>query len=349
MATPGPVAIAGALRRRPAVVWWAAAGVLFLAIQGFAYGSWIFGGNLTPVDPGPTPVPGYMRFFATFWHVIGPPIFVLMIYRLLVRPWRRERRLTVDGMIFIGILSLYWQDLLADYFSNWIVYNAGIMNRGAWFAGLPFWQAPSGYRHVEPFLAVVPMYAYGMFGAAVVVSAGMRRAKRRWPQLNAAGLLAIAFLCALAVDIVIEPLCWVPLGLYIYPGAIRAVSIFPNTYHQFPVYEAVLASFLFAGWGAIRYFVNDRGETLAERGINQLKVKGKTRTTVRLLAVIGILNVLEIVVYNAPIAVIAKWSDPYPQDVLKRSYFNYLAPNAADVDYRYGAGRELLNGGRPLE
>lgn len=43
----------------------------------------------------------------------------VIVYYLIVRPWRRERRLTLDGMLVIGFASIYWQDPLANYTQNW--------------------------------------------------------------------------------------------------------------------------------------------------------------------------------------------------------------------------------------
>ena len=56
-------------------------------------------------------------------------------------------------------------------------------------------------------------------------------------------------------------------GFYTYPGAIRAVSINAGTYYQWPIYEGLMWGGVQAALCCLRYFTDDRGRTVVERGL----------------------------------------------------------------------------------
>lgn len=326
--------------RRP-IIYWAIAGAFVAGLQLYVYGAWIATGKTVGVDAGATPLPLFMKIPGYFWTIVGLPALVATIYLVLVRPWRRERKVTLDGALLIGMLSMYWQDALCNYFAPFLVYNAGLPHVGVWYSEIPGWQTPFGGRTIEPLLAIFPMYGWLMLPGIVVVCGLMRKIKARWPDISTLRLLAITLVATCIADIILEPCLMLPTGLWIYPGAVRELSVFPGKYYQFPIYE-FLFPLLMVVFGALRYFVNDRGHTVVERGVETLKVGRSARTGVRVLAIVGAVNILTIVLYNGPMLAIAThWGDPWPDDVLKRSYFNYHAPATAKQSTSLGPALPL--------
>src|SRR5437588_3108277 len=88
-------------RRARMVLFWAAIGALAIGMQAYAYLGWVLSGQAKRVPTGPTEVPFYMRTFLSVQEIVGVTVLAVFIYWFLVRPWRRERRLTWDGMFLI--------------------------------------------------------------------------------------------------------------------------------------------------------------------------------------------------------------------------------------------------------
>jgi uncharacterized protein DUF5135 len=80
----------------------------------------------------------------------------------------------------------------------------------------------------------------------------------------------------------------------------------------------------------LRYFKNDKGETLAERGVNAMKISTRRKTALRLLAIVGAMNLCYlgyIVAFNF----MGLKGDAWPQDIQTRSYLTgYLCGPGSD-------------------
>ena len=77
--------------------------------------------------------------------------------------------------------------------------------------------------------------------------------------------------------------------------------------------------------GTLRYFRNDRGESVAERGIERVKAGAKGRAALSTVAVIGMCNLLTLV-YYVPLYYVAIHSEDWPADITSRSYFGVCGP-----------------------
>jgi hypothetical protein len=147
----------------------------------------------------------------------------------------------------------------------------------------------------------------------------MRRARRRWPGISTAGLVGICFAAMCVFDIVLEGLIWLPLGVFEYPGGHWA--IFPDTYHKYPLNEMLTIGAVFTAIASLRFFVNDRGETVVERGIDQVRGSPGRKVLLRALAVTAAIHVFMFLAYNVPNTFIGQNADEWPADLQKRSYF----------------------------
>lgn len=324
--TTTPVARGSAAERSaPRVIpveWWAFAGGLICLFWAYVLVRWVTGPYFETVGTGPTPVPEWMKVSLIGWQIVMPALWLYFGYRFLVRPWREEGRLTIDGLFFIGGTTLVMQDGLSNYFNPWITYNAYFVNWGSWYNDVPGWMAygEPGATVVEPPLFIPFLYGFFFVFTARVGSALIRRARARWPQIRHSTLLVTTFASMFVLDLVLEGLIWMPFGTFTYAGG-HLPALFPDAYHRFPLQEAIFAGFLLTACVFLYHFRNDRGQTVVERGIEEVRGGPAKKAGLRILAVIGAMQVIFFLTYNVPMtAFFSSKAAEWPQDLQERSY-----------------------------
>jgi hypothetical protein len=315
--SPRPQAVPTA-KAKP-VYWWAVLGAGFVALQMYIHIAWILSDDFRHVGTGVTPVPLYMQISARGNEIFWFSFMLAVIYFLAIRPWRRSGKLTLDGMFVLAFYFTWWQDPLFNYINHAWNYSSVSVNMGGWAGHIPGWISPNGGNIPEPLLWVLPFYVGLGACAAVGFSAMMRRWRVRNPQVSLFKMLATVYACCFLFDFALE-FFWVRTGLYTYAGTTNGWTIFSGEWYQFPIFEPICVGFLGTGWVVCRYFVNDRGETIAERGASRLGFGGKQRTLTRFLAVVGILNVSFLITYSLLTQAWNLHSGDWPRDAQERSY-----------------------------
>jgi hypothetical protein len=306
-------------RKPRAVLFWAGLGVCFIAIEAVAVFRWIATGQDKSTPVGPSKVPTWMKWELNTFEAVGLVALVAFLYYFLIRPWRREGHITTDGLLcVVFFLFIPWQDTGLNYFQTWSTYNSYLINRGAWDTHILGWLSPHSNLTPEPLVWVVPIYLYCVLGGAILGCGVMRKAKARWPRMSPIGLVLTCLVFFVVWDAILEPI-FLLMGIYTYPGAIPWLTIFHGHYYQYPVYEALMAGAWWTAFACARYFKDDKGQTLAERGIDRVRLKGGKRTGLRLLAFVGIMN-SAFLVYNIPAAYMGLYAGPWPKDITSRSY-----------------------------
>ena len=302
---------------------WAFFGGVILIVQLWVWFQWITGPFFVEVPTGPNEPPLYMKIplianAVVLW--IGLP-FALWVF--IIKPWVRERRITLDGMLFGSMGLMFFQDPFLNYFNTWCTYNTWLFNRGSWSPYVPGWVSPEspGRQVAEPLLTNAPGYAWGVLLITIVGCWVMRRIKMRWPRISNLRLILYTYAIAFVFDFVMEALVLLPMGLFTYPGAIRSVSFNAGTYYQWPVYEGVM-------WGAVqtalcclRFFTDDRGRTVVERGLENVRGGFARQQLTRFLAIFAAVSASFFFLYNVPAQWVGMHADPWPEDHQKRSYF----------------------------
>jgi hypothetical protein len=306
-------------RSRP-IVGWAIAGAGFLALTLYVFGAWLLDGP-SPVHPAvPMNPPTYMRYLVRGQELLGFVIFPLFLYFQMVRPWRREGRITTTGLLCVALFLSTWQDPGLNFFNTIFTYNSYMWNLSSWAGHIPFWYGPNPERLAEPVLWNFFGYVYVWLGAALLGAAGMRWARRRHPEWSNPRLIFTTLVAFIAFDFCIE-LGWQFTGLDSYPGANSSLVIFPGHYYRLPILEVVLASPWWTGLACLLYFRDDRGRTLVERGSDRLGFTDWRQTFIRFLALTAVVNVIWLT-YNIPASIVQGfYATPYPKDIMTRTYY----------------------------
>jgi hypothetical protein len=317
--TEGPTAVTFE-RRTPPVKVWALVGLAFLLFEAYLMIAWVASGDAKPSPRGPTPISATYQTVIYVWEIANVIACVLFLYHFLVKPWRREHRVTLDGLLCVAFLLLFWQDPLSNYYQTAVTYNAAQTNFGSWVMHIPGWNAPLGNQLGWPIVWGPPAYLY--FWMLSVIAGGwiMTRAKRRWPRLTRLQIIVICYFTMAVVDLIGE-LIWVRLGLYTFIGPPwESLTLFYGHYYQFPIYETLLLSLPMTAVTCLRYFKNDRGQTLVERGLHDVGGSGLKRTAIRFLALVAATNVIFLGLYNIPMQWFAMRTTAPVQDIVDRSY-----------------------------
>ena len=321
-------------RKARPIVFWAVLGAAFVLLELWIYGSWIGTGEATRVGTGADPVPTATKVWAVFFQASGCALTVAAIV-IVVRQSRRERRLSWDAMMVIAWVSLYWQDPLINYTRHIYFYTSAMLNFGSWVERVPGWRSPNGHLLPEPLLFSGNAYFWMGPMATVVACFAMRRARARWPRLGVPGTI-LAGLAAMAVlDLALEVI-FIRTQLYSYPGAIRELSVWGGKRYQFPIYEALLWGSVWTTMGALRFFRDDRGRSVVERGVDRVRASTRARTALRVLALVGVANVA-MLIYSGAMNYTGLYADKFPA-----GYPSYLKNGQCGVGTRYEcAGPEV--------
>ena len=310
-----------ARREARPVLWWASFGALWLTFMTAVLISWVSGPYFTRVPVGPSDPPMYMKVFLMTLQVTMIPAMVALLWWFVVRPWRGERKVTVDGALTLAFCTLFFQDPLSNYFGPWITYNSWSWNRGSWVNSVPGWMSfgAPGATVVEPPMTIIGLYVVIMTVAVRLGVATLKRVSTRWPQMGKVELFLICWVVMFIFDVIFEGVTFMPLGVWTYAGG--HLNIFGDTYHAFPLHEAFLVGILLSSYSFLRFSVDDRGRTMVERGSERAAASPAGQSIIRALAIVGAVNAIFLAIYTLPHMVVGAHSRQWNDDVQRRSYF----------------------------
>ena len=292
---------------------WAALGAFWLLFEFYVWGKWITGPYFVAVDPGPDPISPAMQTYLFWAQVFLPLLCATCLWFWIVVPWRREGRLTSDAMIVIASTTVFFWDFSPSYISDQVTYNSHLFNRGSWgLHAWPGWVSPGGHLVAEPLLFVPQAYIVLVLSQVMFVCWVLRKVKAARPGTGVATFIAVIIASLFAIDSLVE-MTFLRTGLYAYPGAIHAVTLFAGKTYQFPLTEGLLFGGLALGAiGILKFFKDDRGHTFVEKGIEKLQVSETQKQLLRLLTIYGWIHSGFFVLYMLPATLVAVNSDHYP-------------------------------------
>lgn len=268
---------------RPVLVW-ATIGAGFLLMAVYVFTAWFVTGEATPTPTGADPVPTATKIWVRAFEALSVSVALAGIIHA-VRSSRRLRGLSFDAMLLIGFATSYWLDPLVNYVRPAFFYNTYFVNLGSWVERIPGWISPNGSRFPEPLLFTFGAYVWMMW-VAVLFCWAVRRAARRWPHAGKIKLFLSGFGIIAALDCFLE-IMFLRTELIAYPGTIHGLSYAGGHTYQFPLYEPLLAGAVWSAAGALRYWHNDKGQSVVERGVDRVGGSNRVQTALRTLAVVG--------------------------------------------------------------
>jgi Spirocyclase AveC-like len=320
------VSAAPAVERRKArpVVGLAVLGIAITIFEAYVILKWITGPNFERTPVGPSEVPYYMKAGLTGLTIIGFVLWSFCMWHFLIKPWRREGHITLDGYFALSFVLIYWMDPYGDAIVPQFTYNSWLQNHGSWLADTPGVIMPNAERIPEPYLLTGPLYLWCIFGVVVIANKLMKRAQDRWPKLGNAGLISLTIGAFIVWDLFWE-LTFIRIGYWTYPTTPSWLTVYGDHWYRIHLSEPIFWGTAWALFACLRYFKNDKGQTLAERGLDQVKAGPKGKGAIRFFALYGVLCSIFFLFYVVGTNAIAIHGDSWPKDTLERSYFtNYV-------------------------
>jgi hypothetical protein len=308
-------------RRNLPVNIWAIVGALILAAEAWVLIRWVTGPYFARVPSGPSVPPTWMKVSLIAWQVVSIPAALGLVVWFVVRPWLRDRRIGADGLLVIAFCTMWFQDPISSYGGHWFTYNSWMVNFGSWVNDIPGWMSYGrpGAMLSEPILFTPAAYVYIFVIVMLFGSWVMRKTRARFPGLSNLGLVLVCYAVMIVFDVVLEGVVWMPMGIFGYHGGHWA--LFANSYHKYPILEGFTIGATFTVVACLRYFTNDKGQILPERGADRAGGGRGRKLLVRALATVAAVQIAFFVTYNAPNFWAGMHSTAWPKDVQDRSYF----------------------------
>ena len=306
-------------RVRP-VLWWAAIGAGFLLFAAYLIISWLAAGDAERVPTGPTPVPEWMKIALSIQQWGLAAIALALIYFKAIRPKLRTGRMSFDGLMIISFGLMWWSDPFYSYFQHGFNYNAYFVNLGSWISEVPGWQSPNGEQIPQPLIWLPAVYIVAFFTMVLIATAIMRKSRQLFPRISGPTVWLIAF-----VPMVVAGTFWeatfMRLGSHHYGSAIEGLTLNYGEFYEFPIYQGITASLLYTSWAALRFFKDDHGQSIVERGLDRVRAGAAAKGWIRFLAISGTITTIFFVAYHVPNNYFSLKGSPWPEDVQERSYF----------------------------
>lgn len=307
---------------RPRVYWLAALGGVILVINAALLAGWISGPDFARVPQGSDQPPTIMRISLNVGQVLLPLVAVGLFYLWVVRPWLRERRIGYDGLLYLAAIVVSMYDVASVYAAPWLSYNSYLLNYGNPLSALPGWTSLNepGRSIAWSFPVLPAFYAVAFPLIGIIGCMLLRAVKRRFPGINGAGLVVVCVAVMVVFELVLEGLVFLPLGFWSYAGGGPPI-LSGGHYYQLPVNDFLHVTACMIALTFLRYSVNDRGQSVLERGADQIRGGPIKLVLVRFCAVVAGLHVIVFALYHVPNAIWSLNSRDWPEDVTDRSYF----------------------------
>ena len=276
---------------------WAGVGAVVLAIELYLVIKWVSGPYFTRVSSGPSVPPTWMKVAIITAQVLTPALVLVFLYAFVVRPWRRERRVIADGLLCLALVTVSVLDPLSDYLQNWFTYNSYFVNFGSLVKGIPGWVSygAPGKMVAFPIIFMPAVYGGLLLAGAIGGCWVMTRLRSRWPGMSNMTLVVAAYLIFVTFDLVMEAVVFMPLGFYVETG----FSVDSGHFYQMPISNVVLGAATWLAIACVRYFRNDKGYMLCERGAEKIDSRAR-REIFRFLGTLAAIFTVFVLCYQVP-------------------------------------------------
>ena len=273
------------------VVWWAGFGAIILAVIVTTVGQWMLSPGFTPAPVGADPIPDAIQMWITTLEIVSTSTTLICIWFFLIKPWIKTGHIGWDGMFLLACATLYYQDPIDNYFNFTFTYNAHFHNMSSWAPLIPGWVSPRAENFAEPYFLMASMFMWLFVGISVIGCWLLNKFKAWLPNMSQLGHIAIIFLLVGVFDFLMESL-FTHTQIFAYVAVYSPLSFWAGTPDQFPIYESTGIAAVGTGAVLMRYFRDDHGHSVFERGVQRLRLPAPAKRLMSFLAIVAGLHLI---------------------------------------------------------
>jgi hypothetical protein len=298
-----PLPVPAPQRQVPAPVILAAIGALVAGYALWTWGAWL--------ASGPTPITATRDPNSASWWVarVYETIMAVVVVVLSIRVVRQclqQRRLVFDGVIIIaGFFTLFW-DPMVNWMQPNFMYSSQWLNLNTWVAQAPGVVNPTAGLMPQP-VFIMFIYPFGLLAFAIILNHGMRFLQRRVPQISTFALLAFTYAFGLLLGACLEAPTFL-FNLWGLPGAPASLSLFADA-QRYAWAEYLTTGIVFTTFAAVRYFREEKGQTIVERGMESFTPTARTAVTTFATIAVFAMSMWALLLVQIPAGLHAS---PYP-------------------------------------
>ena len=308
--TRGAKADAAVIRRSSqAVYWWALAGVGIIALALSNWTQWALSPGFVQPDPGADPYPYLWVLRAT--EFISLAVFVFLLWLTLLRPAYRERRLTLDGKLFLGGFFASTLDILYGIYNPTWAMNAHALSMGTWANFFPGFASPAMEHNAWGLLWCLPAYIWLGVGAAIVGSRILAGLRSVFPRIGSATGFVILQLIFMLTFACIATF-WNRTEVYTYVSVPAHLSLWYGQTYQLPLYEPLCIALYCLGYTWLRESIDDHGRCAVDRDLHTAAHSPLMKSLLSTLAVCGFAAFTTLAAYQIPYGWFAMQGDSHP-------------------------------------
>jgi hypothetical protein len=300
-----PVSVPAPPRQVPVPVILAVIGALVAGYALWTWGAWLASG---PTQINATRDPGAPSWWVarTYETIMAATVVIISVY--VVRQCLQQRRLVFDAIFVIaGFFMLFW-DPMVNWMQPNFMYSSQWLNLNTWVAQAPGVVNPTAGLMPQP-VFIMFIYPFGLLGFSIILNHGMRVVQRRFPQISTVALLAVAYAYGLFLGFCLEAPIFL-FNLWGLPGAPASLSLFANG-QRYAWAEYLTTGIVFTTLAAVRYFRNDKGQTIVERGLESFTPAGRGAVSILATVAVFAMSMWALLLVQIPAGL---HSSPYPTD-----------------------------------
>lgn len=296
-------------RAGDAVYWWALVGLIMVVVSSQAWLRWMLSDGFVQPDPGPDPY-RYL-WVLRLTELVSISMFFFLLWYTVLRPAYRERRMSLDGKLFIGGFFASALDVLYGMFNPTWAMNAHALSMGTWASFFPGFASPAMEHNAWGLLWCLPAYIWLGVGAAIVGSWILRRLRAAFPALGTVTLFMILQLIFMLVFACIATL-WNRTEVYTSVSVVRGLSLWYGQTYQLQLMDPICIAAYCLGYTWLRESIDDTGCSAVDRGLHRSSASGFTKGLLSTLAVCGFTAVVTLVAYQIPFSWMSMKGDSHP-------------------------------------
>lgn len=278
---------------------WLANGVFWFCLAMYCWGSWILGPDFVPNTIGRDEAPDNYVLMIRIFECVASFLGLIIIWHFVLRPVLRDGKFSFDGLFFLGALMMYLQEPWLNYNGQQFMYNTVFINFGSWCGYVPGWNSPYPERIPVGGPLVMTLYVVYVGMAGYLGSRFMLWYKAKKPAISHLQLIFITFMVLVIADTIFESLL-LRLNIFGYPSAVPELTLWAGEYYQLPIYQELQWGATFTAMACLRFFRDDQGRCLPERGLDKMKLGSRVHTFARFLIMMGFLQVAFLCTYTMP-------------------------------------------------